>query len=136
MTELHPVHPNLILFDGTCIFCSRFARLIANRDKEQKFKFVTAHSEYGRRLYEMHDLDADLMETNIVIVDGKASIKIAAFASAMSAIGWPWKVLAIINLPPKFITNWIYDRIAKNRYKFGRQKCLLPSPELRARLIE
>lgn len=134
MTDL--AHQDLIVFDGTCVFCSGFARFMAKHDRENRFKFVTAHSELGRRLYEVHDLDPDLMETNIVIVDGKASIKKAAFASAMSAIGWPWKSLSVLNLPPRAMTNWIYDRIANNRYRFGRQQCPMPSPKLRARLIE
>ena len=109
---------------------------MVSTDKEARFRFVTAHSETGRQLYKTHDLDPDLMETNIVIVNGRAHVKMAAFASAMSALGWPWKALAIVNLPPKSITNWVYDRIANNRYRFGRRECPLPSPELRARLIE
>lgn len=127
---------DLILFDGTCVFCSAFARFVVRHDKHARFRFVTAHSETGQRLYEEHDLDPDLMETNIVIVDGQASLKMAAFAAAMSALGWPWKVLAILDVPPRFITDWIYDRIARNRYRFGREFCPLPSPEFKARLIE
>lgn len=127
---------DLIVFDGTCVFCSGFARFMAKHDKRERFRFVTAHSELGRRLYEAHNLDPDLMETNIVIVDGKASVKMAAFAAAMSAIGWPWKALAATNLVPRVISDWIYDRIAQNRYRFGRRECPMPNPQLRARLIE
>ena len=34
---------------------------------------------------------------------------------------------------PKFIRNWIYDLVAKNRYKwFGKKlSCMIPTPELK-----
>ncbi|MEM0985483.1 MAG: DCC1-like thiol-disulfide oxidoreductase family protein [Pseudomonadota bacterium] len=127
---------DLIVFDGTCVFCSGFARFIAKHDTQQRFRFVTAHSPTGRQLYEAHGLDPDLMETNIVIVDGEAHIRMAAFAAAMSALGWPWKALSVVNVLPRGILDWVYDRMAKNRYRFGRRACPVPSPELRARLVE
>ena len=129
-------HMDLIVFDGTCVFCSDFARFIAKHDTQNRFKFETAQSDLGRRLYLAHGLDPDAMATNIVIVAGKATIKMAAFAAAMSALGWPWKALAVVNFFPTAITDWIYDRIANNRYRFGRRECPMPGPELRARLIE
>lgn len=127
---------DLIVFDGTCVFCSGFARFIVRRDKKDRFRFVTADSKIGRKLYEDHQLDPDLMETNIVIIDGVAHIKMGAFSAAMRALGWPWTVLSILNLPPSRITDWIYDGIANNRYRLGRKSCPMPSPELKAKLIE
>lgn len=136
MSGAYTAQSDLIVFDGTCVFCSGFARFVVKWDKTKRFQFVTAHSPTGRQVYEAHDLDPDLMETNIVIVDGRASVKMSAFAAAMSALGWPWKFLAIVDLPPKVATDWVYDRIARNRYRFGRQQCPMPSEELKARLIE
>jgi len=125
---------DLILFDGNCVFCSGFARFMARHDKAGRFRFVTAQSDRGRALYLHHGLDPDVMETNIVIVDGKAHVKMRSFAAAMSAIGWPWRVLSVTRFLP--FSDWIYDRIARNRYVFGRRSCPMPSAELRGRLID
>tara|TARA_R110001606_G_scaffold304885_2_gene452193 strand:- start:129 stop:536 length:408 start_codon:yes stop_codon:yes gene_type:complete len=127
---------DLIVFDGQCVFCSGFARFMARHDTGRRFRFVTAHSATGRALYLAHGLDPDLMETNIVIVDGTAHVRMQAFTAAMSAIGWPWRSLVVLNWPPKGLMDWLYDRIARNRYRFGRQACPVPTPALRARLIE
>lgn len=127
---------DLIVFDGTCIFCSGFARFIVRYDRNGRFRFVTAQSEMGRRLYRTYDLDPDLMETNIVIVDGKAHVKLAAFGVAMTAIGWPWRVLAVFGFIPQPLSDWLYDAIARNRYVFGRRQCLIPSDELRGRIVD
>ncbi|HHI71621.1 MAG TPA: DUF393 domain-containing protein [Rhodobacteraceae bacterium] len=127
---------DLIVFDGTCIFCSGFARFMARYDRKARFSFVTAQSEKGRELYRRYGLDPDLMETNIVIVDGVAHVKMAAFAAAVRAIGWPWRLFAVLGYIPQPLSDWLYDRIARNRYLFGRRKCVLPSEDLRGRIVD
>jgi hypothetical protein len=39
---------------------------------------------------------------------------------------------------PRGLRDWLYDRVARNRYAwFGRDEaCLLPTPELAARLLD
>jgi predicted DCC family thiol-disulfide oxidoreductase YuxK len=127
---------DLIVFDGKCIFCSGFARFMARRDVKGRFHFVTAHSPLGRSLYLAHGLDPDLMETNIVISGGRAHVKMAAFAAAVGTLGWPWRGLAVLGWLPRSIADRVYDWIARNRYRFGRQVCVMPSGALKARLIE
>ena len=133
---MHRTGTDLIVFDGSCIFCSGFARFMARYDRKARFSFVTAQSEKGRALYRRYGLDPDLMETNIVIVDDVAHVKMAAFAAAVSAIGWPWRMFAVLGYIPRPLSNWLYDRIARNRYLFGRRKCVLPSDELRGRIVD
>ena len=121
------------MFDGDCIFCSAFARFMSRFDRAGRFRFVVAQSATGRALYVAHGLDPDALQTNIVIADGVAHVKMDAFAAAMRAIGWPWRVLAVARFLP--FADWIYDRIAANRYVFGKRACPLPSAALRNRLI-
>ena len=127
---------NIIVFDVTCIFCSGFARFMHRRDTAQRFKFVTAQSGTGRALYHKYALNPDDMTTNIVIVDGVAHTKMAAFAAAMRSLGGIWRLAAWPALLPRPVGDWIYDRIARNRYVFGKRSCPVPPPELKARLIE
>jgi predicted DCC family thiol-disulfide oxidoreductase YuxK len=134
-TTVPPV-TDLIVFDGKCIFCSAFARFMARRDVAGRFRFVTAHSALGRSLYLKHGLDPDLMETNIVIIGGQAHVKMAAFAAAVGSLGWPWRALAVLGRLPPRVADPAYDWIARNRYRFGRQVCVMPTAELKARLIE
>ncbi|WP_422037713.1 thiol-disulfide oxidoreductase DCC family protein [Roseibium sp.] len=127
---------NLIVFDADCIFCSGFARFMAKHDRKAGFRFVSARSGLGRSLYEKHGLDPDALETNIVIFNGRAYTKMASFAASMKSLGRPWSFLAVVNLLPDSLANWAYDRIARNRYAFGKRSCPLPSSELKDRLID
>ena len=131
-----PSVPDLIVFDGVCVFCSGFARFMARHDRAGRFRFVTAQSATGQALYRRHGLDPVAMETNIVIVDGRAHVKMAAFAAAVRTLGWPWRILALAAAIPQPLSDWLYDRIARNRYRFGRRACPLPSAALRGRLVE
>ena len=127
---------NLIVFDGICVLCSGFACFVARHDRTAGFRFVDAHSQTGQALYRIHGLDPQKMETNIVICRGQAYTKMASFTAAMTSLGWPWKALMVLDLLPRELANWIYDRIARNRYRLGRRACPLPSKALRERLLD
>ena len=127
---------DLIVFDAECIVCSGFARFITRHDTEARFRFVSAQSPRGQNLYRAHGLDPHDWSTNIVIVKGRAYTRLAAFCAAMHRLGWPWRALILLNLLPQPIGNWLYDRIARNRYAFGRRACPLPSADLRGRLLD
>ncbi|ERP93755.1 hypothetical protein Q669_02570 [Labrenzia sp. C1B10] len=127
---------NLIVFDGICVLCSGFARFVARHDRTAGFRFVDAHSEIGQTLYRHHGLDPQKMETNIVICRGRAYTKMASFTAAMKSLGWPWKALTVLDLLPRRLADWTYDRIAQNRYLLGRRTCPLPSAALKERLLD
>jgi len=127
---------NVIVFDAVCVLCSGFARFMVRHDTRVGFRFVDAHSETGRAIYRHYRLDPDLMETNIVIFEGRAHTKMASFTAAMKSLGWPLEALTVLDLLPRRVTDWLYDRIAFNRYRFGRRSCPLPSSALKERLLD
>lgn len=130
------VEGDLIVFDAACIFCSGFARFMVRHDRQARFGLVRAQSDLGRSIFERMGLDPDDLSTFIVFEQGVPYTKLAGFCAAMRSIGWPWKALTILDWLPKRFGNWAYDRVAQNRYAFGRRKCLLPSEELKNRVIE
>lgn len=128
---------DVIVFDGECVLCSGFFRFMMARDRTQRFHFVLAQSQLGRRIYDALGLPLVDFETNLVIVDGRIYRKMDAFAAAMRAIGWPWRPLSVLRYLPRILKDPAYGLIARNRYRiFGRyDTCMLPGPELRARFL-
>lgn len=129
---------DLIVFDGECVLCSGFFNFALRHDKVQRFRFATAQSTLGQDLYTALDLPTDDFETNLVIVDGGIFQRLDAFAAAMKALGWPWRLLAALRFLPKFLKDPSYHLIARNRYRiFGRtDTCMIPTPDLRDRFID
>jgi predicted DCC family thiol-disulfide oxidoreductase YuxK len=128
---------HLIVFDGHCVLCNGFARFMARHDTSGRFFMTTAQGELGQRLYRALGLPLDDFETNLVFVDRVPHRKMASFAAAMGCLGWPWKALATTSALPKPLGDWLYDRIAQNRYRlFGRHDvCPVPPPALHGRLL-
>ncbi|CAN7229582.1 thiol-disulfide oxidoreductase DCC family protein [Mesorhizobium sp. LjNodule214] len=129
-------HP-LIVFDGVCVFCSGFVRMVIRLDRKQRFRFATAQSPFGEALFRKHGLPTDSYETNLALIDGAAFTRLDSFVAVMAELGWPWRAAKLLLLLPRPLRDWLYDRIAKNRYAlFGRRdSCEIPSAAMRERLI-
>jgi predicted DCC family thiol-disulfide oxidoreductase YuxK len=127
----------LIVFDGVCVLCSSFAWFVLKRDKNFAFRLATAQSPLGQALYRHYGLATDDFETNLVIAEGRAYAKLDTVAAAGVRLGGFWRIAALLRLLPRPLADWLYDRIALNRYRlFGRtEACMMPPPEWRDRFI-
>jgi len=127
----------LVVFDGVCVLCSGFARFILKRDRSFAFRLATAQSPLGQALYRHYGLDPDEFESNLVLADGRAWAKLDTVAVVGERLGGPWRALGLLRLVPSALGGWLYDRIARNRYRwFGRtEHCMLPPPQWPDRFI-
>lgn len=128
---------DVILYDGVCIFCSRWVRFVAERDTAKRFRFTPIQSHYGAELARTFGIDPDDPDTNAVVHGGEAFTKSDAALTVLSLLpGWSW-VRALFAVP-KPLRNAVYNLVAHNRYRiFGKyDACFVPDAELRARVIE
>ncbi|MET4197540.1 DCC1-like thiol-disulfide oxidoreductase family protein [Bradyrhizobium sp. LA6.12] len=128
---------DVILFDGVCIFCSRWVRFVARRDTARRFRFTPIQSDYGARLARMFGIDPDDPDTNAVLHEGVVFMKSDAALTVLSHLpGWSW--VRMLFAVPKLLRDPVYSLIARNRYRiFGKyDACFVPDAELRARVIE
>ncbi|MBX2894503.1 MAG: thiol-disulfide oxidoreductase DCC family protein [Cyclobacteriaceae bacterium] len=130
----HPV----ILFDGVCNLCNSSVLFIIRRDPTARFRFASLQSNFGQAKMQQFELNNSqlnsilLMENNRIFEKSTAALKIARHLTGV----WPL-LYALIIIPP-FVRNWVYDWIAKNRYRwFGRQNaCMIPTASLKSRFVE
>ena len=127
----------LLVFDGVCVFCSGFVQLIVRLDRKKRFRFATAQSPFGEALFRRHGLPTDDYDSNLAIIDGVGFTHLDSFIAIMAELGWPWRAAKALLILPRPLRDWIYNRVAKNRYAlFGRKdSCEIPSAELRQRLV-
>ena len=126
----------LILFDGVCIFCSRWVRFVIDRDPGRRFRFVAIQSEPGRVMAAQFGIDPEVPQTNAVVWGGRiffksdAALTVLGQLVATRPLGW-------LKAVPKLLRDPVYDLIARNRYRiFGRtDACMIPSPEDRSRFL-
>lgn len=126
----------VVLFDGVCVFCSRWVRFVVARDAGRRFRFMPIQSPAGARMAARLGIDAEAPETNAVVLNGIASFKSDAAIEVLRHLpGWRWVVLA--RGVPRPLRDRLYDLVASNRYRlFGRTKvCMLPAPGDRDRFL-
>lgn len=126
----------LILFDGVCLLCSAWVRFVVARDRAARFRFVTIQDGAGSGLAASLGMDPAEPETNAAVLGGRALFKSdAALAVLRHLPGWRWT--AALRAVPRPVRDWLYDRVARNRYRlFGRaDTCMVPTPELASRFV-
>jgi predicted DCC family thiol-disulfide oxidoreductase YuxK len=128
---------DVILYDGVCVFCSRWIRFVTARDTTKRFRFTPIQSAYGSRLARAFGIDPDDPDTNAVVHGGRAHLKSDAALTVLSLLpGWGWtRALFAV---PRPLRNAVYSLVARNRYRiFGRTDvCFVPDAELRQRVLE
>jgi predicted DCC family thiol-disulfide oxidoreductase YuxK len=128
---------DVILYDGVCVFCSRWVRFVAVRDVERRFRFTAIQSGYGTRLAQAFGINPEDPDTNAVIHGGLAYFKSDAALTVLSHLpGWGWaRVLCAV---PKPLRDAAYNLVACNRYRmFGRyEACFLGDAGFRDRVME
>ncbi|WP_426438446.1 thiol-disulfide oxidoreductase DCC family protein [Bradyrhizobium genosp. P] len=128
---------DVILYDGVCIFCSRWVQFVIARDAARRFRFTPIQSDYGTRLATAFGIDPDDPDTNAVVHGDVARLKSDAALTVLSLLpGWGWT--RALFLVPKPLRDAVYSVIARNRYKiFGKyETCFVPDADMRARVLE
>jgi predicted DCC family thiol-disulfide oxidoreductase YuxK len=100
--------------------------------------FTALQSETGQKIINTHKIDTSKTDSillyspeNGIVSKSTAALKIA------SKLGFPINLMTIFFILPPFIRNWVYDYIAKNRYKWYGKKdaCMIPTPELKSKFL-
>lgn len=131
----------IILFDGVCNLCNGFINFIIDRDPEGVFQFGSLQSQKAKDLLNRTsgpESNPDALDSIILVEQGKAFTHSTAVLRILSYLGLPWKLLYSLIVVPRPVRDWVYDRVASNRYDwFGRRmRCRVPTPELKERFIE
>lgn len=124
----------IILFDGVCNLCNASVQLIIKRDKSDYFRFASLQSTIGQKYVTQFKLKQDsivLIEGDIAYIESTAALRIARHLSGL------YPMLIAFFVLPRFIRDFVYKIISRNRYKwFGRQHdCWLPNPELKKKFL-
>lgn len=127
----------IIIFDGHCVFCSFWARLVLKYDRRGVFRLLPAQTALGTALYAHYGLDPHNYETNILIENGRARFKADGSIRMTQLLGWPWNLALAFRVLPRVLADGLYDLVAKNRYRlFGRSDvCYIPGGDYSDRVL-
>lgn len=132
----------ILLFDGICNYCNDWVNFIIRNDKKKVFLFSPLQSNTAQHLLTEHGLyfsgQEAKDETVVVIQNGKAYLRTDATIVIAKNLGGRWLFFYyLLILIPRFMRDYFYKILAKNRYKwFGKKdSCMIPSPNLKERFL-
>lgn len=133
-----PLNKKIILFDGVCNLCNYAVQYVIKYDKKDVFRFVALQSELGIEILEYIGINNKNIDSIILYEPGRAYYyKSTAALEIAKSLGGLFTFGTLFRIIPTEIRNYIYDYVAKNRYKWcGKQEsCLLPTPTLNSKFL-
>ncbi len=127
---------SIILFDGVCGLCHWAVRFIIKHDPKNRFVFASLQSDEAKAILLKKQVKNNLntiifIEKGTIYTKSTAVLKIAKHLN--NGLSLPYFFIII----PRFIRDFFYEMVAKNRYLwFGKkEQCSLPLKELQERFL-
>lgn len=123
-----PTARETIYYDGVCGLCHRFVQFVMARDEREQFDFLP--------LSRLSEVERSSLPDSVVVRradEDRMLVKSEAALHVFRKLGGIWGVFAIAGRAfPRWLRDWVYDRIAANRYalfgKHDHEVCLLRRP--------
>ena len=126
----------IVFFDGVCNLCQGSVRYLIKHDKKGVLKFASLQGNYAKDF--VNEAEIQSMQS-ILFFDGKMLYKKSTAVLKLSRLlgGW-YQLLLLGYILPRFFRDWLYNIVAKNRYRwFGKKdQCMLPSKGFENRFLD
>ena len=126
-----------ILFDGVCNLCNGFVRFVIERDPHAQFRFGALSSDAAVKVLADAGVRGPIPDSIVLVLDGRAYCRSDAPLRIARGLRFPWPLLAVFLIVPRFVRDRVYDVIAARRYRwFGRRDvCMVPTADLKQRFL-
>lgn len=128
---------NIIFYDGECGLCDRAVQFILPRDKQGFFRFAAIQSSAGTRLLSEHGMDPTVLDTFVLLEQGKIYVRSEAALRVARRLNGGWPLAYGLVLVPKGLRDQVYRFIAQRRRRWfgGPESCRLPDAASRGRFL-
>jgi predicted DCC family thiol-disulfide oxidoreductase YuxK len=133
-----PKDKKIILFDGMCNLCDATVQRVIEHDKQDVFRFAAIQSDIGQQIIKHIGIDTAKTDSIILYEPGQAYYyKAEAAMKIARQMGGIYSIVSWFSFLPKWLSNGVYDYVARKRYKwYGRKdECMIPTPELKAKFL-
>lgn len=133
-----PSEKKIILFDGVCNLCEASIVYVIKHDKKDIFRFVALQSDLGQAILKHIGINPIHIDSVILYEPGVAyyykSSAVVEIAKGLSGI-FTW--FTLFQILPTVFRDYVYDYVAKNRYKWygKKQECLVPNKEVVSKFL-
>jgi predicted DCC family thiol-disulfide oxidoreductase YuxK len=114
----------IVFYDGHCRLCSRSVRWVVRNDRSKRFTY-SALPPPGRSGRDLQNEAAGCAvnrsgETDsvLLLLDGRWYERSSAVLQIALRLRFPWPLLGIFFIVPRFLRDPLYDLVARNRKRW------------------
>ncbi len=133
-----PKGKKIILFDGVCNLCDTSVNYVIKHDKNDLFRFVALQSDLGQVILKHIGINPSHIDSIILYEPGVAYYyKSSAALEIAKGLKGIFTLATLFQILPTRVRDFIYDIIAKNRYKWygKKEECLVPNEEIVSKFL-
>ena len=128
--------PNKIVFyDGDCGLCNRSVAYVLKNEKHSEVHFAAIQSEFTMELFSKRGWEKPNLSTVYYLEEERLYVKSSAALNICLNLKFPQISLYTFIIVPRFIRDFVYDRIAKRRKRISKGFCVMPTLDQRKRFI-
>ncbi|WP_299677542.1 thiol-disulfide oxidoreductase DCC family protein [uncultured Tenacibaculum sp.] len=120
----------LVFYDGTCGFCNQSILFLLRKKPSDQLRFISQQSDIGIQIKKQFHIDEQL-DSIFLIENQTLYTKANGFLKILSYLNSKWYYVSYLKYVPNFLSNAVYDLIAKYRHQFLSKSCRLLSLEER-----
>lgn len=125
----------IVFYDGDCGFCNRSVQFILNNEINDAIHFAPLQSKFARSFFTSKGVPTPDMSTFYFWSKNTMYSKSTGALRVTGYLKFPFPLLKIGFILPRFIRDGMYDFIAKRRHQLAAGFCALPTEEQRKRFI-
>ena len=126
----------IIFYDGDCGFCNRSVQFVLDHETSAVIYFAALQSDFSKDFFAKQDLPEPDLSTFYFWDEHRMYSKSDGALRVLKYLKFPWPLLRIGFIVPRFLRNAAYDWIARRRHRLANGFCALPTPEQRKRFLE
>ena len=105
---------NYLLYDSECPFCCQIIKKISALIETKEVSYIKIKSKKGKELIKTYSLE-NIKSVIYIKENKKVFIKSDAILNLCREMKMPYKILYVLTIIPKFLSDLVYDFVAKNR---------------------
>ena len=131
-------YDNVIFFDGDCNFCNSSVNFIFEHKKSNDIYFASLQSDYAKKTLPKEITSLKEFDTIYYYQDKKLHSKSTAILRMCKSLKFPFILLYLFIITPRFIRDFVYDIVSRNRHKIIKSKntCRIPEENERKYFID
>ena len=113
----------ILFYDGDCGLCSRCVRFILKHECKEKLTFSSLQSGFSNEFLQDFSIENKNLTTLYFYSKGNVYSKSRAILALIPFLKWYFSICYLGYLIPRFILDYFYDSIAKNRKRLFSSTC-------------